>query len=134
MSYDNVLKFRVTHVRMEGILEKFDSKEGGMFSAGVWRKYFFILHQDVLIFTDINERAKIVGKMHMQISKIIPEDQTSLDGEIRMNSGLIDVRLKASTIKEKINWKNALIAAQKKSSNDRYSAFDHRRANEKRDD
>jgi phosphorylcholine metabolism protein LicD len=87
-----------------------------MFSGGVWKKYFFILHQEVLIFTDINQRTKIIGKVHMQISKVHTEDQTFLDGEIRINSGLIDVRLKAPTIKEKINWKNAFSRAQKKQS------------------
>ena len=61
---------------MEGILEKFNSTEGGMFTKGVWQKYFFILHQDILIFTDVKERNKILGKLHMQISKIIPEDPT----------------------------------------------------------
>lgn len=92
-----------------------------MFSGGIWKKYFFILHQEVLIFTEINERSKIKGKIHMHISKIINEDQSFLDGEIRIHSGLIDVRLKAPTIKEKINWKNALGQAQKKQSDGRSS-------------
>jgi hypothetical protein len=105
---------------MEGLLEKYDTKKGGIFASGVWDKYFFILHQEILIFTDANERTKILGRLHMQVSKILPEDQTFVDGEIRIHSGLMVIRLRAATIKEKINWKNALLAAQKK-ANERQS-------------
>ena len=110
---------------MEGILEKFNPTEGGMFSKGNWVKYFFILHQEVLIFTDLKERTKILGKLHMQISKIIPEDPTHEECEIRLHSGLIEVRLRAPTIKEKINWKNSLNMAQKqrKANNDAKTPF-----------
>ena len=101
---------------MEGILEKYDTSEAGMFSKGVWKKYFFILHQDVLMLTDLNDRATIIGRMHMTITKVLPEDQTYLDGEIRVNSGLFDVRLKASSIKEKVAWKEALSGIPKKPS------------------
>ena len=93
---------------MEGPLERFDTDNAGMFSSGNWKKYFFILHERVLIITDINERSKVVGRLHMEISKILPEKDECQEGEIRMHSGLIEVRLKAASIKEKINWKNAL--------------------------
>jgi hypothetical protein len=98
---------------MEGILEKWTTSEGGMFSGGVWKKYFFILHQQILMITDLNERTKIVGKIHMAVSKVLPEEKNDQQGEFKINSGLIEVRLKASTIKEKINWKNMLALAQK---------------------
>ena len=50
---------------MEGILEKYDVATGGYFSYSGWKKYFFILHQEVLLITDLNDRAKIHGKLHM---------------------------------------------------------------------
>jgi hypothetical protein len=51
--------------------------------------------------------------MHMTITRVLPEDNTYLDGEFRVNSGLIDVRLRACSIQDKINWKNALALAKK---------------------
>jgi len=50
---------------MEGILERFDTASAGIFSAGNWKKYFFVLHQQVLLITDLTERTKVIGKMHM---------------------------------------------------------------------
>lgn len=98
---------------MEGILERFDSTQAGYFSGGVWKKYFFVLHQDILIITDQIDHTKVLGKMHMQISKIIPEEPKQEENEIRLHSGLIEVRLRAANIKEKINWKNAFTQSQK---------------------
>ena len=98
---------------MEGPLEKFDTDSAGMFSSGSWKKYFFILHERVLIICDFNERSKIVGRLHMEISQVLPEKDDQQEGEIRLHSGLFEVRIKASSIKEKINWKNAFHMAQK---------------------
>ena len=78
-----------------------------MFSSGSWRKFFFVLHERILIVCDFKDHSKVIGRLHMEISKVLPEKDDQLEGEIRLNNGLQDVRLKASTIKEKINWKNA---------------------------
>lgn len=42
---------------MEGILEKMDYKSG-LFSgsSGFWKEYYFILHEDVLMFTELNTK------------------------------------------------------------------------------
>jgi len=96
---------------MEGILERFDSTTAGIFSSGTWTQYFFVLHEQVLLITDLNERTKVLGKMHMAVSKILPEVDSQGENEIRLHSGLIEVHLKAQSIKEKINWKNALTLA-----------------------
>ena len=93
---------------MEGILEKFDTING-IWSSGVWTKYFCILHEQVLLITDVNQRSNIVGKLHMQISKILPSGQDEV--EIKLHSGLVEVRLKAESIKQVIEWKNALTNA-----------------------
>ena len=95
---------------MEGILEKYDAGTGGYFSYSGWNKYFFILHQEVLLIADMNDRAKIHGKLHMQISKVI-NDGVQEECEIRLHSGLVEVRLRASSIKEKVDWKNVLLSA-----------------------
>lgn len=81
-------------------------------AAGCWKKCFFTLTQDILSFADLNDKTQILGKIHMKISTILVDDGTFEDGELRLNSGLIDVRLKAASIKEKVNWKNALTKAQ----------------------
>ena len=51
--------------------------------------------------------------MHMAITKVLPEDSTFRDGEFRVHSGLIEARLRACSIQDKINWKNALARARK---------------------
>lgn len=94
---------------MEGILEYFDQQVKGMFlGKGTWVKCFFVLSHGILVFTDPNDKTQIKGKLHMQVSKVLNEDRTYLDGEIRINSGLFDIRLRAENIRDKINWKNAL--------------------------
>jgi hypothetical protein len=98
---------------MEGTLEVFDSVSKGMFKAGGWKKYFFILHHEILVFTDVSNTNQVVGKLHMSVSKLLNEDSTFIDCELRINSGLIDLRLKAASIQEKVNWKNAFIKSQK---------------------
>lgn len=58
---------------MEGTLEKLDQSKPGLFSGSgaIWKSYYFILHEDVLLFTETHDRKKILGKLHMQISKIL---------------------------------------------------------------
>ena len=50
---------------MEGILQKFDTDRPGLFNAGKWKQYYFILHEEVLMFMEIDQRTKIIGKLHM---------------------------------------------------------------------
>lgn len=47
----------------------------------------------------------------MQISTVLPDLQKYGESEIRLHSGLHEVRLRAATIKEKIDWKNTLVAS-----------------------
>jgi hypothetical protein len=95
---------------MEGTLEKLDESKGGMFSgSSTWKPYYFILHEDVLMFTEVTSKHKILGKLHMQISKILRDEGSDL--EIRLNSGLVDISLRAKNISEKVEWKNALAKA-----------------------
>lgn len=59
---------------MEGILEKLDYKSGLFTGKGTYIDYYFILHEDVLMFTEINQKQKIMGKVHMQITKILKDE------------------------------------------------------------
>lgn len=98
---------------MEGILEKFYPTTTNAFGAGTWHRHFFVLHDDILIFTELEQKTKILGKMHMKITKVTQDQPGQDELEIRMHSGLVDVRVRAASIKEKINWKNAMQASQK---------------------
>jgi len=51
--------------------------------------------------------------MHMAISKLLSERPEDNDCDLRIHSGLIEVRLRAMTIKDKIDWKNALSKSMK---------------------
>ena len=85
---------------MEGVLEKMDYK-GGLFSgSGTYKEYYFILHEEVLMFTEINQKHVIKGKVHMQITKISKDEKSDL--EIKLNTGLVDLNLRCKTISDKI--------------------------------
>jgi hypothetical protein len=45
----------------------------------------------------------------MQITKILKDEASDL--EIRLNTGLVDLTVRAFNISEKIEWKNALATA-----------------------
>ena len=49
--------------------------------------------------------------MHMEISKIV-NGGAQEDCELRLHSGLVEVRLRAGSIQAKVEWKNALLKAQ----------------------
>ena len=50
---------------MEGVLEKYESVQGTLFTSDVYKPYYFILHQEVLMFTEVDNKAIIIGKIHM---------------------------------------------------------------------
>ena len=59
---------------MEGILQKYDTAEGGWIKNGEWKEYYFILHENILMFTEVQNKAKVIGKLHLEISKIMPDN------------------------------------------------------------
>ena len=86
---------------MEGTLEKFDESKSGIFyGSATWKPFYFILHEDVLMFTEAASNQKILGKIHMLISKILRDEGSDL--EIRLNTGMVDISLRAKNISEKI--------------------------------
>lgn len=54
---------------MEGILELYEPDKKGVLTAGAWTKYFFVLHREVLMFTDLRDKSKVRGQLHMAVSK-----------------------------------------------------------------
>jgi hypothetical protein len=46
---------------MEGVLELFEPDKRGVFTSGVWKKVFFILHREVLMFTDLVDKSQVRG-------------------------------------------------------------------------
>jgi hypothetical protein len=91
---------------MEGVLEKMDYKSGLFSGKGTYKDYHFILHEDILMFTEIHQKQTIKGKIHMQVTKILKDESNDL--EIRLNTGLVDLNLRCKNISDKIKWKNAL--------------------------
>ncbi len=87
---------------MEGFLAKND----GFFSG--WVQYFFILHEDTLIYMD-KQKEKIVGSIHLKIAKFenVPKDPL----QIQIFNGTNEILLRTTNIKEKVDWTNALTKA-----------------------
>lgn len=99
---------------MESYLDK---KEG--FFAG-WVKYFFILHEDVLMQLD-KEGGKPMGSIHMRIAKIQPDPKDKL--VIKVFNGTNEIYLRTKNIKEQVDWYNALTNTQKNCNEGRYHQY-----------
>ena len=99
---------------MEGFLSKYE----GFFSGFV--TYFFIQHDDTLIYMD-QKKEKIIGSIHLKIAKIETYSKDPL--LIQIFNGTNEIQLKASTIKEKVEWTNALHKAQKECLEGRYEQY-----------
>ena len=98
---------------MEGYLEK---KDDGFF-GGRWTKYYFILHQEMLYQLDKKE-GKPIGSIHMQVAKVQPDKNEKL--VINLYNGTNEIQLRAGSIKDMVDWTNALLTAQKAVNEGRY--------------
>lgn len=84
---------------MEGLLQKW----GGFFTR--WKECKFILHEGVLY--EYNPITNVeLGAVHMSISNVAVNPKQPL--QIIIHNGLSQIYLKAKTIKEKVDWVNAL--------------------------
>ena len=103
---------------MEGYLFK---KEG--FFSG-WVQYYFILHEDTLLQLE-KQGGKPMGSVHMRIAKILPSPDKKDKLQMLIDSGTSEILLRASSIKEMVDWTNALVNTQKRCIEGRY---DHLKA------
>ena len=71
------------------------------------------LTKNILVLHDGVEEGKVIGRLHMQVSMLVPAKPSDNDCDIRLNSGLVELRLRAPTIGEKCKWHNALSNAIK---------------------
>lgn len=106
---------------MEGYLEK---KEEGFF--GGWTKYYFILHEEMLYQLE-KEQGRTMGSIHMKVAKVYPDQADKL--VLHLFNGTNEILLRAATIKENVQWYNALYTAQKQCNEGRY---DHLKAKNKK--
>jgi len=88
---------------MEGYLEK---KDEGFF--GGWNKYYFILHEEMLYQLDKKE-GKPLGSIHMQVAKVQPDKNEKL--VMHIFNGTNEILLRASSIKDMVDWTNALLTS-----------------------
>ncbi len=103
---------------MEGYL----SKKEGFFSS--WVPYYFILHEDTLLQLD-KQGGKPVGSIHMRIAKILPSPDKNDKLQLVIHNGTSEIFLRASSIKEMVEWTNALVNTQRQCIEGRY---DHLKA------
>jgi hypothetical protein len=84
---------------MEGRLYKW----GGFFTR--WREYKYILHEGVLLEYNIVTNEEL-GAVHLAISKISVNPKQPL--QVIIHNGISQIYLRAKTVKEKVEWFNAL--------------------------
>ena len=101
---------------MEGYLEKKEGFFGGFVT------YFFILHEDTLLQLE-KPGGKPVGSIHMRIAKILPSPDKKDKLQILIHNGTTEIILRARTIKEMVDWTNALLNAQRLCNEGRYDQF-----------
>ena len=82
------------------------NKKEGIF--GSWIQYYFILHEDTLIQLD-KKQGKPLGSIHMKVAKILPSPDKNDKLQMQIFNGTNDVILRASSIKELVEWTNALL-------------------------
>ena len=66
------------------------------------------LTRNVLELHDGKEEGKVSGRVHMQISMLAPSKPSDDDCDIRIHSGLVELRLRLPSIGDKCKWHNAL--------------------------
>jgi len=99
---------------MEGILYKHE----GLFSG--WTPYFYILHDDELL-QMTKDKSKVLGTIHLKVAKVASNPRDSL--AIEIFTGTQELTLRASTIKEKVDWINGLLHCQQRLLDQRYEKF-----------
>lgn len=52
--------------------------------------------------------GKVLGKIHMEIAQLLPSKNGDKDSDLRLHSGLVELWLGAPSIKEKVQWHNAI--------------------------
>jgi hypothetical protein len=88
---------------MEGYLER---KDEGFFSG--WNRYYFILHEDMLYQLE-KEQGRPMGQIHMKVAKVQSDKKEKLI--MHVFNGTNEILLRASNIKEMVDWTNALLNA-----------------------
>ena len=102
---------------MEGILHKFEPGVFGEILGGTWRECFFVLHEDILRIMDYPSKKRLIGQMHLKITKISKvggggENANGVQQEacefVFDCGGLFNVRVRAPSVAEYVEWSNAL--------------------------
>jgi PH domain len=99
---------------MEGYLDK---KEGWS-----WVRYYYILHEDVLLQLD-KEGGKPMGQIHMKVAKINPSPDKNDKLQMSIFNGTNEILFRTGTIKERVDWSNALATSQKHCIEGRYELY-----------
>ena len=55
---------------MEGILHKYEPGVFGEILGGTWKQCFFVLHEDIVRIMDYPSKKRLIGQMHLKITKI----------------------------------------------------------------
>ena len=98
---------------MQGYLLKYRFLEGTLFNSSQWVRNFFSLKNQILQFYDEKQKKSTFGQIHMAISMVLPEQPGDSDCDIRIDTGLVELRIRAMNIKDKIDWLNALNRSKK---------------------
>ena len=93
---------------MEGILKRYDIETGAIYDNTVTTSYYCRLNRHILILLDNKANGKVLGKIHMEIAQLLPAKDGDADCDLRLHSGLVELWMSAPSIKEKVQWHNAI--------------------------
>lgn len=65
------------------------------------------------------KEGKLLGQVHLRIAKVSSDSKDPL--VLQVNNGTNEILLKAFTIKEKVEWTNAIVRCQNDCLDSRYS-------------
>ena len=119
---------------MEGVLERYEGKS--LFGGPTWKKYFFVLHEDILLMLDFPSKKQLLGQIHLKVttfkasggavSRLGDEaDCHNIDAnEFLLDSGkLLQLRLRAPNIQEFNEWQNTFSQHIIECNRGRYDTF-----------
>ena len=58
---------------MQGVLEMYETVRGVFRPTGLWTQYLATLKDDVLTLSDLKDMSVVHGKIHMKVSKLLPD-------------------------------------------------------------
>jgi hypothetical protein len=70
-----------------------------------------VLRDGLLIFSDAFDNCKVLGRVHMSVAKVLENSKEDEATDLKIHTGMFDIKVRTNSIQEKIQWQNALASS-----------------------